>query len=434
VPELNDGAAPALAKRAKARFLTASIEEVTFQSGITLYDVDERGNESEVPSPGTPHWGAGTKLHPAVYVREGGTGETRDVKVKVAWSQKGFDGAAKLRGESTDGAIRVEGDLNVSGEKGGSTVTCSMAKKPAVVKNYGRSVGLRWRIEAGGSAHVVSGGSPVRLFFVDAKPKPVGWLDDPYKAHYLRVVDWATAWAEGKHGSADVFKALWSRFSDGKGAMVPHATGLSYWKTDDPVQNLKDVVKSGRADARRKGWSCRAIAHVFMESLAVNGIQSVEVIPAKPAGTALFLVKNWRKRATPIPNWPSQPDWYYGGSWVPSKRPPLSKGVPTSLGLVIDLQKEPGVPAQGQSEPPMGFANHWIVLAAGKLWDTSYGTESPNDIGQYAERGLAGWLIGALEDSYPLVGGGKKRTRKSRAWICHELSKHALLRLDRSRN
>ena len=440
-----------LLKLVTDKYLIGAVTEIKFDSGIELYEF--RGSaESLVPASGTPHWGGGS-IFPAVYVRQGGAGETKKVDITVKWTQEKCDGKAKLEGKSQDGSIVIEGDFSISGDRGEATVSCEFTKKPAVVKNLGSGVDMTWTITAAGETVPAIGGSPLRLFFVDAKPKPVGW---GYPKHYLQVVDWATDWADGKSGEGAVRAALWDKFSDGQGARLSHATGYSYWQTSQPVQSL-DVLLRPPWVASRLGWSCRAIAHLFMECLAVNGIKCVEVIPNTPSTAGMFLVQNWDHAVTPTPNWYNRPTLYYGGTWVQDPRPPLNRAVrgtltqpvppspppapgttppppPPAVPLVIDFHKRSGVPAQGQNQAPLGFSNHWIVETAGKLYDSSYGAIHANNIVTYSQGALAGWLLTVLSDQYRTGFWFWARTHPARAWVCQTLPHHTLVRQNGSRN
>jgi hypothetical protein len=438
--QIGEGIAAAIIKFLSEKYLFAGVLEVKFDSGIRIFDLQRGGAEPELPASGTPHWSpAGT--FPAVYVRQGGTGETKDLKVKVGWNQKSRDGSAKVKGESSDGAIMIEGDFTISGESGSAEVSCQFTKKPATVANYGSGIGFSWTVTAGGETVSAPGAGQLKLFFVDAQPKPLSWS---YKKHYLKVIDWATSWAAGKAGEAPVLAAIWDRFSDGSSARVPHVTGFAYWKTNKPVQDLKKVIAPD-TDAGKLGWSCRAIAHLFMECLAVNGIQCVEVIPQTAGGTHAFLVHNWDVAATPFPNWESSPDLYYAGSWVPSDTAPLNTPAPTSLlkqklagpatdKLTIDMQKRYGVPAQGQRKAPLMFSNHWIVQVGSRLYDTSYGLEHPNSMIGYASTSLGGWLVGLVPDTYTTGFLLWLTTRTSRAFQARHISKHVLVRSDGASN
>jgi hypothetical protein len=93
------------------------------------------------------------------------------------------------------------------------------------------------------------------------------------------------------------------------------------------------------------------------------------------------------------------------------------------------------VPAQGQRKAPLGFENHWIVQVGGHLYDTSYGVRHPNSIVIYELTALAGWLIRTFSDQYTQPGpAGAMVTRSSYAWICHEITRHSLIREDWNRN
>lgn len=184
--------------------------------------------------------------------------------------------------------------------------------------------------------------------------------------------------------------------------------------------------------------------------MALHGQQCLEVVPNTAPGTDLFLVQNWDVRAAPMPNWQQYPDVYYAGSWIHSSRPPLSIAVRTSLTrqviasgpvlpgqppvvlttqtpLAIDMQKRPGVPAQGQPAAPLGFGNHWIVQANGFLYDTSYGARHANDIDRYRNAAVAGWRVGALNDQYK---GGFLwlKTKQSLAWRTRKHANYSLVR------
>jgi len=421
-------------------FLMVAIKEIKFNSAIKLFIVEAGGTETETPPAGTPHWGSGT-TYPAVYVREGGAGELKALQVKVEWRQVGCSGSAKLKGRSPTDKIVIEGSFNISGNQGTADVSCEFTKRPNVVANYGRGVSLTWTVECAGRTATATGGNTVALYFVDAKPKPISWS---YKAHYLKVVDWATSWAAGVQGKAKVLAAVWDQFSTGSAARVPHVTGFSYWKTGAPVQDLTTLLQPD-GGAKEKGWSCRAIAHLFMECLALHGIQCLEVIPENGPATKMFLVHNWSIEPKPVPNWESKPGYYFAGSWVDSAKPPLATAVPTSLkrlsnagvtkhALRIDMAKRPGVPAQGQLRAPLGFQNHWIVQVDNALYDTSYGLRHQNDMTAYAATSLAGWLIGYLNDSYMSGMGSLAKKKSSLAWVSERISSHSLVRNDGSSN
>lgn len=438
--QVGEGIVAAIVKLLSDEYLFAAIAEVTFASGIPIFGIEAGGAETELPAAGTPHWGTGV-TYPAVYVREGGTGGTNTLTVKVEWSQKGRDGSAKLKGESVDGLIVIEGDFSISGERGDAVVNCSFTKRPTVVANYGRGIGFVWTVTAGGQTVDAPGASMLELFFVDAEPKPVGWSE--YQNHYLRIIDWATAWAAGAAGEAAVFAALWGKFSNGTRARVPHVTGFSYWKTTSCAQNLINLLDPS-FDAHSKGWSCRAIAHTFMACLSLHGIRCLEVIPNTAGGTRMFLVHNWQVDPSPTPNWENGPDLYYAGSWVDSSSSQHYDAVSSSLtkykltgytteALSHDMRKVPGVPAQGQNLAPLGFINHWIVEVGGLLYDTSYGLRHPNSMTTYASNSLGGWLIDTLPDQYQ--GGFLWLTTKtSRAFRTYHISRNTLVRHNGSSN
>jgi len=411
--ELGECIAVSSSQEADNTVLELAITAITFKSGIECYGF-KRDKTAEIRPPGSdPHWRS-WKVYPAVYVRKGGSGETKACEIDVKWTQQGCDGTADLIGTSDDGKIRIEGKIDIKGERGKATITAELTEKPDKVANYGAGVTFDWTVKAKGKNYAATGGSPLKLFFVDRKPRPIGWsgTNSHYKKHYIKVIDWATKWASGKATEKPVFDAIWDEFSTGSGARVPHTTGYAYWKRNTCIQELENLVKPGEKP-RFHGWSCRAIAHLFMECLALHGIACQEVIPQVPAGRArVFLVANWERRPATIPNWPSDSSLYYGGSGSPIDTAPTWSFSPTHLkkhpfataptvdrGLLeIDMKKKPGIPAQGQNNAPPFFGNHWIVLSMGKLYDTSYGLEHPNDKTQYADVSIPGWVVNGLPD------------------------------------
>lgn len=453
--QVGEPAAPAVPPAPPpVKTLAVALVHVKFESGIDIYDVKKGGAVEQLPAGGTPHWGAG-KVYPAVYVREGGAGETKDLKIKVKWKQTNCDGKASLHGESGDGKIKIDGDFDIVGDSGDKEVSCQFSKKPGNVANYGRGVDFSWKVAAGGITATATGAAALLLFFVDAKPKPIAGANWPYEKHYLRVIDWATQWAEGKQGEAAVFKDLWGKFSyrtfwkGEERAHVPHATGFSYWPHSDAgrlAQELNKVVEPGYAAAN--GWSCRGIAHLFMECLALHGIQCKEVIPLTPQPMAkAFLVHNWEITLALERNWYDKPGDHYGGSWVETPTtPPLNREVRTGLKkkfdptmvppppekpLKIEFQKKSGVPAQGQANPPLLFRNHWIVEYGGKLYDTSYGIEhKTTDITDYGKSALAGWLVKVLPDGAAQSGHlwWINPEPKANAFVCHKFADHTLIK------
>lgn len=462
--EVGEGVIPTIIKLIFSKYLFAGVTEVRFNSGIDIYDVDSRGGENKIPATGSPHWGGRNPI-PAVYVRQGGSGETKALKVKVKWNQKGCAGSATLEGRADRGTIEVKGTFTISGDTGETLVDCTFDKKPTVVRNYGDGLPFDWTVTSAGETASCIGGSPLKLFFVDKKPKPINW--SYYKTHYLKVIDWATKWAERKSGSSNVRAAIWSKFSDGSKAKDP--IGYAYWKTNNPIQDLKSVVLPS-SPASSRGWSCRAIAHLFMECMALHGISVVEVMPQTPNTAHTFLVQNWHQRSTTFPNWPSRPNLYYGGSWISISTAPLNKKVSTSLKkgtlaapcpkcgatipantlrctrpkctgkladpgrIKVDMAKRPGVRAQGQNNAPLMFNNHWIVETEGRLYDTSYGMKHPNSISTYASNAIAGWLVDVKPDTYQTGFWLWVSTHSSNAFLCHKLSMHTLQRNNLAQN
>jgi len=413
--EVNEGVSPGSEELPRMKFILMGVLEIWFQSGIDTWGHQSDGTEEQHPPGNEPHWGSPV-VYPAAYVRKGGDGETKALELKVSWSQNDCDGKATLTGLSSDKKIEIRAEIDIKGFFGTARVKGEMVKKPETVANYGGGEPFSWTLEAKGLTVTATGGSPLRLFFVDRKPRPLNWS---YENHYIRVIDWATKWAAGQAGEKPVLAALWNEFSTGERARIPHATGFVYWKTYPPLESLSNLIRPN-GNAEKKGWSCTAVSHLFMACLSLHGIlcQEIEItIPnaeingIKPKS---FLVANWKKAPKPIPNWSKISVLYYGGSWknFPDRSPPLQEVGKTELlknplpdapgagpgRLEIDMKKMPGIPAQGQLTPPGWFKNHWLVRVQGQLYDPSYGKIHANDLKRYTDVTVPGWLVYVIEE------------------------------------
>jgi hypothetical protein len=333
----------------------------------------------------------------------------RDVDVTVSITTQ-LSGTATL--SSKDADVEVEGTASVSPSKTATPVVfnCKFKKLPKTVRLL-KNHRFAWTLDlpgAGGPRKLNA--TPLTLFVVDEKPKKVTW-PDPNKDLYDWVLEYSCRWANGQTGADDVFKAIWKKFSTGTKARVPHETGYIYWKKNSCIQALY-ALRYSKKGGKTDGWSCRAICHFFMMSIAAHGLDCQSVIPT---GTPLgFLVAEWTlagaggdpaNAGLPGPLSGGLPaGFYYGGDWDYSAPPKAKKD---RKGWHRDAYRTNPHPGQGQSNPVIVFANHWILdLKSGPtgLYDTSYGGGKvaktagsggvpPAPLGDYQLVAISGWQI-----------------------------------------
>lgn len=385
---------------AQKKLLSARVTKVEFKSGIKLWTTDKQKRaDEEIPPAGEPHWEAGrTKKYPACYVRDGTSlGSTkRDVKVVVEITTE-LSGEATLTARRMD--VEITGKANVSPSKTavGVIFNCKCTKLPptaALCKHWE----FNWELELAGQKRKLNS-TLLTLFIVDEEPKPVAWPgSDGNHNWYDWVLEYSCHWAGGQTGADKVFAAIWKKFSTGTAARVPHETGWSYWKTGLPIQ----VLRKCPFDAEDQGWSCRAIAHYFMMAVAAHGLTCKTVIPVGSKGSG-FVVAEWDLSG--IGGQTGLAAWgylhYYGGEWEDTT-PPKEK--PDRAGLTRDATRNAHV-AQGQSNPPLVFSNHWIVeMGSGPkgIYDTSYGGarvakgSGVFKLDAYKKVAISGWMAASF--------------------------------------
>ena len=333
----------------------------------------------------------------------------------VSITSPSVSGNATLSAKDKD--VEVDGTASVSKSKKATEVVfnCKIKKLPTTVRLLEKHR-FAWtlKIDGGGPARNINA-TILTLYILDDKPKKVSgkWWDPENKDLYDWVLDYSCLWANGKTGADRVFEAIWNKFSTGTQARVPHETNWIYWKKRSCVQALFNLRYQGRAmpykGGKANGWSCKAICHFFMMSIAAHGLDCQSVVPT--GSTMSFLVAKWTlvgaggdpaNVGLPGPLSAGLPAGvYYAGNWSTSAPgemvvPPRPRA--DRKGWHRDADRaEPPHPGQGQSYPPLYFGNHWILdLKCGPagLYDTSYG-------GKHIDKGPsgptpAGVLLGPL--------------------------------------
>lgn len=392
------------------KVFSGRVVKILFQSGIELWTVKSKAN-AQLPPSGDAHWETGKKeRYAAIYPRQG-AGGSADRKLQVTVKIRSeVGGQATLAAKTPD--VEVEGKASVSVSKTDTDVVfdCKLTKLPGTVRRL-KGLALPWTLEIGGETKTINPTTST-LYIVDEPPKPVSWSQGARDAKnwYDFVVDWSCNWADGKTGARNVFDAVWAGFSDGSKARVPHATGWSYWKTDDPAQGLLECKTK---PAGQKGWSCRAICHFFMMSVALHGLDCREAIP-EGVPERNFMVAHWDftgagdqfQVAGTV-----RPGLYYAGDWRSNRfsQPQRKSDHP---GWTLDATRTAAV-GQGQPNPPLSFGNHWIALFTAPYsgyFDTSYGSGPHASGAAYKPKAISGW-----EDEFAPYPPDQAKGRKNQA-------------------
>jgi hypothetical protein len=195
------------------------------------------------------------------------------------------------------------------------------------------------------------------LYIVDATPlAAVGHGE----LHFFETIDWACRWAHGHTGTANVLAQIWNRFSP---VVQNHATGFVYWRNHQsnvaPAQNVATALRyQDQGINERRAASCIVFDRVFMNCLAVHGIQSAEV-KLEPAQYATVLQPQFMV---------GLPTGFVGGNPLACYFNPMSWSATT-------------VAAHGNiGGAPDSWQSHWIAavhtgagLTGWQLYDASYG-------------------------------------------------------------
>ncbi|WP_426750340.1 hypothetical protein [Myxococcus sp. Y35] len=121
------------------------------------------------------------------------------------------------------------------------------------------------------------------LFIVDAVPKPGRFYMHAYQGGaLLDALHFGCTWADGMAGAPQVLAAIWRQFV---GTPDPHPSGLGYWLTTNPLPEdeffraarLRRLALSTPQAGQKINASCTSFAQLFINCLAVHGIESAEV-------------------------------------------------------------------------------------------------------------------------------------------------------------
>ncbi|GHG92578.1 hypothetical protein [Comamonas sp. JC664] len=241
------------------------------------------------------------------------------------------------------------------------------------------------------------------FFIVDALPTAGRYNIKAYNGGpLLDALYFACTWAEGKAGSAEVLAAIWSKFV---GTPDPHPSDMGYWLTVDPLPEddffrcmrlRRAELKKAQSGAFKVNSSCSAFAQLFINCIAMHGIECAEVKVSPAIGT---------ETSTHAPFEHANEKYVLGSTFL----------VP------------PHAPAQGNNQlVRTDSPHHWMVCvkegAVWRLYETSFG------LGPFALK-QAPHFVEPLEGAENLAPHAQRfEPRKGHKFIAPAEYEHATVR------
>ncbi len=237
---------------------------------------------------------------------------------------------------------------------------------PNTVKYY-NTFDISWQISVdGGKSWSQVGTSSNELYLTWNNPlsSPLFWT----------VVHIGSKNADGKALAEDVVSMIWNEFSD-RNVRRRDGTRLTYWKNGNQC-----VATDTKSLLRDTDGQCGSWAEFLIDVISGQGIPNAskvmvlnkDLTPATP-GYGL-LVKEWLFRGPPAPQFASpNPDYPYF--------------------LPLEVLERPGVPGQGNPNPPSAFVNHFIVRWGNQYYDPSYGGPVYPSQAAWENASLAGFVF-----------------------------------------
>lgn len=311
-----------------------------------------------------PHWrkkpGATPEPEfswPAVYIRSGGSGPSPTLKARFEFQPANCSGTVKVKAKSTTGIEIAEKTILFSAGQS-ELESFDLQNLPGTVKRLD-GIEFTWSFTIN-SVICATRRTKHTLFIVDKQPKAATYHTDSQLL--WEIFEWSCKWADGVTGHQHVLDAIWAQFSPVK---AHHDTGLIYWKDHEhdvpPYQELARAIRGWNTnnDAKNSA-SCVVFDEIFMDCLAAHGISSAEVMLEAP-------FTKWRREnpgRTPL-----------------APPPTFTRDGHT---FVCTRWKDKTINAQGNSNAPPFWANHWIAdvntpgTPSWKFFDPSYGAGPTN--------------------------------------------------------
>lgn len=357
-----------------------------------------------------PHWTDGGNKYPVCFTRSTAGSESRMkvVNVKItAEPESVFKGNVKIKGDGTENLDFPDTRATITGnELKISDVPCSSAFKTEI--DFFDPLKIKWQVSPdNGKTWLCSGASKNRVYITAG--------DNPTAANPLLETPLyiGCKYAEGETTNTQsaidsTIDKIWGHFQSlSLGVYRADGDQMKYWNPPPPVDPWQSLTGMLTKRTSNDGnGSCIAWAQLFHWCLKSQNITTSQIFTIDPdttvnAGAARFMVKTWNFgehiRTGPnginnsvvvgddeplsVSGQPDEPcigpgpngilDSMFAGD--DTKRKGKFAGQPYPFEIDWDARDQVGVAAQGNSDPPGSFVNHWLCKIGNKVYDPSYG-------------------------------------------------------------
>jgi hypothetical protein len=348
------------------RHALVQIEEITF-SDHHVIDKDTLGPFT------APEWVRGKEksaLAPICYTRNKKV--TLRCKFKVVGAPSATE-TVKVLGTSKLGTTELKweakvtvnpGDMDKLLETGDASSNSSLPNQIACYDSWK----ITWKAQPPGEDWQSAGTSKHLLYLLlnDPSGTPVYWT----------LADISCRSAHTKTTAKDLVASAFKYFRRRSIKRMRDGTGLTYWNpTSTTATNTRELL--GRPDG---SGQCGSWSEFLIDAYKLHGVLDGEKVlvvrdlTSWQAGMEGFLVKNWE---------------FVGSGSLP---------VPYTHKMGSECQDRPGIPGQGNPDPPPAFYNHFIVRCFGAFYDPSYGVGPVRDQHAWEKGGIAGLYRDAQSD------------------------------------
>jgi len=338
--------------------LGLDLRAVTFH---TVWAVLQDNGSGPYP---TPHWtndaqGRVVWSHPALYVS--GDRVVTYTQFDVPWADP-YANTFELvvRGQAVAGGLTKFNlwATNQPLSRHWMVTLVADAPLPADRVDFFNPLTIHWSYGVPGRTPFLLAGTSSNQVYVTLKPPITTNL-------FHTVVHLACANAVGQTDTEGTADAIYGGFAGRVVRRVHDNAQMTYWWNNQRgATETPDLLRRSDANGNCQAWSA-----LLRDCFRVQGI-AADRIRALPVADHSILVKNWH-----------------------FNDPPSGTGrYPYVVGAdAFDL---PGIPGQGNPNPPGAFNGHWITLCNGAYYDPSYGTPKTTGVNKdrlYEDGSLDGY-------------------------------------------
>lgn len=331
-----------------------TVQAVSFVNNYFVY-ADTRGRFE------APEWRAGRPTQfPVCYVR--GSRVSLSLTLRVSRAEAGV---WTVSGVADVGAVQLRwfGSVTLTAEQTAvSTAVLVSEPLPDVVECY-ETLHITWAAQSPGGVRQAAGETQNVLYSI---------LSTPFATPYWTLLDFSCREARGATTAAEVVERAIRALQPGRTLVRKRdGTSLRYWQpANTHASDTFMLLASNDGNGQ-----CGAWAHLFLDVLLIHGVQGAKKLLVQPQFPLLgqsplnpgFMVKTWRFEQ------PNAHGHYQVGS---------------------QCFDQPGIPGQGNEDPPSRFRNHFMVKALNQYYDPSYGAGPFADQAAWENAALDGLLSG----------------------------------------